>query len=209
VNGKVVREPGTEADPQKDTIEALGKRVKPERLVYFLFHKPKGVITSVKDPQGRKTVMDYFPKVKERIFPVGRLDYHSEGLLLMTNDGDLDFLLTHPSHEVEKTYEVTVRGKLSEKLAAKMARGVRIDSGLTAPCEIEILDYDGEKNKTLLKMVLHEGKNREIRKMMEVFHFPVFRLKRVGYSFLTLDVGRGESRRLTAEEVRRLYELHR
>ena len=128
----------------------------------------------------------------------------------MTNDGELDYLLTHPKHEVQKVYEVTVRGKYSAKLADKMSKGVRIDTGMTAPCEIEVLQYDKEKNKTLVRMTLHEGKNREIRKMMAAFHYPVFGLKRVKYSFLTLSgLGRGEYRRLSIEEVKKLYELYK
>ena len=102
VNGVVVRELGSEADVRKDRIEVSERVIRPEPLKYFLFHKPDSVITSVSDPAGRRTVMDYFPRVRERIFPVGRLDYHSEGLLIMTNDGNLDFILTHPSHEVER-----------------------------------------------------------------------------------------------------------
>jgi 23S rRNA pseudouridine2605 synthase len=208
VNGKVVRELGTEADPSVDVVEAMGRKVRPERLRYFLLNKPDRVITSVSDPAGRRTVMQYFPSVRERIFPVGRLDYHSEGLLLMTNDGTLDNLLTHPRHEVEKVYEVTVRGRFSRNQADRMEKGVRLKDGVTAPCEIEILSYDKEKNKTVLRMTLHEGKNREIRRMMEAFHYPVFRLVRVKYAFLTLEgVPRGQSRRLTTEEVRKLYEL--
>ena len=105
VNGRVVRELGTEADVRTDKIEALGEIVKPEPLRYYLFHKPDCVITSVSDPAGRRTVMDYFRRVRERVFPVGRLDYHSEGLLLVTNDGQLDFILTHPCHEVQKEYD--------------------------------------------------------------------------------------------------------
>ena len=159
VNGKVIRELGSEADPVSDRIEVAGERIRPERKRYFLFYKPDNVITSVTDPQGRRTVMDYFRNIRERIFPVGRLDYHSEGLLLMTNDGDLDNILTHPKHEVKKVYEVTVRGKYSLKLADKMSKGVRIDSGVTAPCEIEVLGYDKEKNKTKVRMTLQEGKN--------------------------------------------------
>ena len=128
----------------------------------------------------------------------------------MTNDGELDNLLTHPRNEVQKVYEVTVRGKYSPKLAEKMSKGVKIDTGITAPCEIEILGYDKEKNKTTVRMTLHEGKNREIRKMMAAFHYPVFGLKRVKYSFLTLGgLGRGEYRRLSLEEVKKLYELHK
>ena len=111
VNGKVVKELGSEADPFSDRIEALGETVKPEKKRWFLFYKPDGVITSVADPEGRRTVMDYFRNIRERIFPVGRLDYHSEGLLIMTNDGELDNILTHPKHEVKKVYEVTVRGR--------------------------------------------------------------------------------------------------
>lgn len=210
VNGRVIRELGTEADARKDRIEVEGKVIRPERLRYFLFYKPDRVISSVKDPQGRRTVLDFFPKVKERIFPVGRLDYHSTGLLLVTNDGDLDYVLTHPSKEVKKTYEVTVRGKYSEKLAANMARGVQLPDGRTAPCEIKVLQYDEARNRTYLSMTLHEGKNREIRRMMEKFHFPVFELKRVQYSFLTLDgVTKGKYRILSEDEVAKLYALHK
>lgn len=209
VNGVVVRELGSEADPRKDKVEVAGQVIRPEPLKYFLFHKPDGVITSMADPAGRRTVADYFTSVRERVFPVGRLDYHSEGLLLVTNDGNLDFILTHPSHGVEKEYEVVVRGKYSESLARKMEKGVKIDSGVTAPCEITVVAYDKEKNKTHLRMVLHEGKNREIRKMMEAFHYPVFKLIRVRYGFLALDVGRGQYRRLTSAEVKKLYDLYR
>ncbi len=208
VNGKVVRELGTEADIRKDRIEADGKPVRPERLRYFLFFKPDRVITSVSDPQGRRTVLDFFPKVKERIFPVGRLDYHTEGLLIMTNDGALDYRLTHPSREVPKTYEVTVRGKFSEELAAKMGKGVQLDDGKTAPCEITVREYDEVRNRTYLTITIHEGKNREIRRMMEKFHYPVFALKRVKYAFLTLDgVTKGKYRPLSESEVAKLYEF--
>ena len=209
--GKVrVTELGSEADVRKDKIVVLGEPIRPERLRYFLLNKPDRVITSVSDPQGRRTVMQYFPSVQERIFPVGRLDYHSEGLLIMTNDGELDNILTHPSHQVQKVYDVTVRGKFSDALAAKMSKGVKLKDGTrTALCEVEVLSYEKDRNRTHIRMTLHEGKNREIRRMMEAFHYPVFKLERIQYSFLTLDgVARGESRRLTHEEVKKLYELH-
>ena len=210
VNGKVVRELGTQADLRRDKVEADGQVLHAERRCYFLFNKPKGVITSVSDPGKRRTVMDYFPKVRERIFPIGRLDYHSEGLLLMTNDGELDNLLTHPSREVKKVYEVMVRGKFSQTMADRLSKGVRLpEDGTTAPCLVEVLQYDEENNRTYLRFTLHEGKNREIRKMLALFHFPVFGLKRIKYSFLTLDgVERGAFRRLTREEVERLYTEH-
>lgn len=208
VNGKVVRELGSEADPMKDRIEVMGERIRQEKPKYFLFYKPDRVITSLVDPQGRRTVADYFRGVRERVFPVGRLDYHSEGLLIMTNDGDLDYILTHPKHEVKKVYKVTVRGRFTPKAAEKMAKGVKIDTGITAPCEVEIIGYDKEKNKTQVLITLHEGKNREIRKMMEAFHHMVFELVRVKYAFLTLQgLSRGKYRRLTREEVEKLYEL--
>lgn len=208
VNGRVVRELGSEADPMRDTIEVMGEVIRRERPKYFLFYKPDRVITSLSDPEGRRTVADYFRNVRERVFPVGRLDYHSEGAILMTNDGELDNLLTHPRYQVNKVYEVTVRGRFSPKAAEKMAKGVKIDTGMTAPCEIEILEYNKEKNKTKVRMTLHEGKNREIRKMMEVFHHMVFELVRVQYAFLTLNgLNRGEYRKLTREEVKKLYDL--
>lgn len=208
VNGRIIRELGSEADPMKDTIEVMGEVIRRERPKYFLFYKPDRVITSLSDPEGRRTVSDYFRNVRERVFPVGRLDYHSEGALLMTNDGELDNLLTHPRYQVNKIYEVTVRGRFSPKAAEKMAKGVKIDTGMTAPCEIEILEYNKEKNKTKVRMTLHEGKNREIRKMMEAFHHMVFELVRVQYAFLTLNgLKRGGYRKLTREEVKKLYDL--
>lgn len=208
VNGRVVRELGSETDPMRDTIEVMGEVIRRERPKYFLFYKPDRVITSLSDPEGRRTVADYFRNVRERVFPVGRLDYHSEGAILMTNDGELDNLLTHPRYQVNKVYEVTVRGRFSPQAAEKMAKGVKIDTGMTAPCEIEILEYNKEKNKTKVRMTLHEGKNREIRKMMEVFHHMVFELVRVQYAFLTLNgLKRGEYRKLTREEVKKLYDL--
>ena len=212
VNGVLEANPARHVLPD-DCIAVNGRELTAaQEYCYLLLHKPVQTVCTVSDPEGRPTVMEYLPAgVRHlRLYPVGRLDYHSEGLLIMTNDGDLDYILTHPSHEVTKTYEVTVRGRYSPKLADKMSRGVRIDTGITAPCEIEVLGYDKEKNKTKVKMVLHEGKNREIRKMMAAYHYPVFGLVRTGYAFLTPEgLSRGMSRRLTSEEVRKLYELYR
>ena len=209
VNGKVVREMGTEADLRRDRIEADGVALRAESLRYFLFYKPDRTITSASDPAGRRTVLDFFPRVRERIFPVGRLDYHTEGLLILTNDGKLDYILTHPSKGVPKVYEVTVRGKFSENLARKMEKGVELSDGRTAPCTVEVLEYDAPRNRTQVRMTLREGKNREIRRMMEAFHFPVFALTRVQYSFLTADgLAKGAYRPLSREEVGKLYALY-
>ncbi|HAT56878.1 MAG TPA: pseudouridine synthase [Veillonellaceae bacterium] len=206
VNGSAERTLGSTADLERDRIEVDGRPLRRERKRYFLFYKPDRVITSSDDPQGRRTVMDFFGSVRERIFPVGRLDYHTEGLLLMTNDGKLDEWLTHPRGEVKKVYEVEVRGRLSERLAAQIGRGVRLEDGKTAPCGVEVLAYDEARNRTFLRMTLHEGKNREIRRIMAHFHYPVFSLKRTQYSFLTADrLKKGTFRALTSEEVKKLY----
>ena len=166
-------------------------------------HKPRGYVTTVSDPEGRKTVLDLLDGVEERVYPVGRLDYDSSGLLLLTNDGDFANLLMHPKHEILKVYIVTVKGKPSEESLERLRKGIRIDGYVTAPAFVRVLNV--YENKTKLEITIHEGRNRQIRKMCEKIGHPVVRLKRVAYGALELgNLKPGEWRYLTDREVKQL-----
>lgn len=206
VNGVVVRELGTKVDLDKDMILVDGKRLEAEKKRYFLFNKPKGVITTASDDQGRETVMDYFKKVPERIYPVGRLDQNTEGLLLMTNDGELANILMHPSKLVDKTYEVKIKSRIADTVLQQLADGVELEDGMTAPAIICYNGYDVHTGITNVEITIHEGRNRQVRRMFEHFGLQVYNLRRVQYAFLTLSgVKRGAYRRLTPEEIAELY----
>ncbi len=205
VNGKVITELGTKIDPVKDKIKLDGKLITSEKLVYIMLNKPKGIVTTLNDPQGRKTVINLISDIPQRIYPVGRLDYNTEGLLLMTNDGDLTHSLIHPSRKIFKTYVAKVAGMPPEEKLDLLRAGIKLSDGLTAPAQINIIEFDREKNITSLEIVIHEGKNRQIRRMFEAIHFPVKQLKRVKFDFLTLaGLKRGRYRHLTEDEVEEL-----
>ncbi|HWR08969.1 pseudouridine synthase [Sporomusa sp.] len=208
VNSKVVTELGTKIEPRKDRVAVDGKPLKAEKYVYILLNKPKGVVTTLEDPRGRKTVADIVAKIPERIYPVGRLDYNTEGLLIMTNDGDVTHALTHPSHEIAKTYLAKVEGFPPEEKLDKLRVGIKLEDGVTAPAKINIVDIDREKQLTTLEIVIYEGKNRQIRRMCETIGYPVKNLKRIQYAFLTLEgLHRGQYRQLLASEVEELKRL--
>jgi 23S rRNA pseudouridine2605 synthase len=204
VNGTVVTELGSKADPDKDRITLDGKplRLKLERA-YLLLYKPAGYVTTLKDPEGRPTVTDLLKGVGERVYPVGRLDYNTEGLLLLTNDGDWANRLAHPRHEVEKEYLVKVRGRVTPDQIKRLADGVKLDDGTTAPARVMIV-HESERNSRLT-ITIHEGRYRQVRRMCEAVGLAVASLKRTRYGFLDLgDLRPGELRRLTPLEVKQL-----
>lgn len=208
VNGQLITELGTKADPDQDHIKVNGKLLRgAERHIYLLLNKPKGYVTTVADPEGRPTVMDLVKHVGKRIYPVGRLDYASEGLLLMTNDGELANFLTRAASHVPKTYLVKIAGHASEEDIDKLRHGIRIGSkpamrGMqavrTAPAQVNIV-REGEN--PWYEVTLIEGKNRQIRRMFEEIGHHVEKIKRVRYGSLTLDVEPGKFRELTPQEV--------
>jgi 23S rRNA pseudouridine2605 synthase len=207
VNGKTVTELGTKVGP-KAFITLDGKGLKPIHLRYLLLYKPVAVMTTMKDPRGRRTVADLTASLPERVYPVGRLDFMTEGLLLMTNDGALAERMTHPRYHVDKVYEVTVNGKVPEEKLDELRLGVPLDDGLTAPAIVEIREYDEKKNQTVFHITIHEGRNRQIRRMCEFIGYPVRKLKRVQVAFLTLEgLKKGEFRDLSTDEVHWLREL--
>lgn len=200
VNGQVVREMGLLVAPG-DEVMVEGRRVVPEEEKrYILYYKPVGEVTTVSDPRGRPTVLDHFRDYPVRVFPVGRLDFDSEGLLILTNDGELTQRLTHPSHEVEKRYIARVSNQLSEESLYRLRNGVMIDDRKTAPAKVSVLRKDPFSTDILIS--IHEGRNRQIRRMVEAVGHEVVRLKRVQYGKLTLgDLERGQWRELTMDEV--------
>jgi len=182
VNGTTVTELGTKADPDADDIRVDGRRVKTEqKRRYILLNKPRGYVTTRSDPQGRKTVMDLLKGVKEYIYPVGRLDYDSEGLLLLTNDGELAARLTHPRHEVERVYEAKVRGVPDAHALQRLAKGVTIEGRRTAPARLTLATRPSSADvaHSIVEIAIHEGRNRQVRQMFEAVGHPVMRLTRV------------------------------
>lgn len=207
VNGKVVKELGTKVS-QSDTIEVLGVKLEKEQKVYHVLYKPRGIISAVTDDKGRKTVADLFPDVKERLFPVGRLDYETSGLLLMTNDGDFSYMLTHPKFKVDKTYVARVKGVPTKEQLLPLERGIELEDGRTAPARVKLLSSERKADKSIIEITIHEGKNRQVRRMFDAIGFPVQKLKRERFAFLTLHgLNTGESRELTSHEVKLLRVL--
>lgn len=209
VNGSVVTELGTKVS-KRDRIELDGKELMKQQLVYFVLYKPTGYLTAVTDKLGRRVVMDLIDSEtkKTRIFPIGRLDYDTSGVLLLTNDGDLSYRLTRSAKEIEKVYQVRVNGIIDQPAVTKLIKGVMIDGKMTKRAKVEVLDIDKENSSTLLKLTITEGRNRQVRKMCEAVGYEVKKLKRVSFGGVTLDgLGVGEYRELKPHEVKVLYSL--
>lgn len=210
LNGKVVTEQGTKADPAADEIQIDGKPIgKKQKLLYFLLNKPIGYVTTVSDPEGRATVMELMRNTSERVYPVGRLDYSSEGLLLMTNDGALAQMLMKAGSHVPKTYQVKISGKPDERAIAKLRAGVNIEledgrQVKTSPAKIRLIE---DRTNPWYEVILIEGRNRQIRRMFQSVGFLVEKIKRVQLGPLKLDVPPGEFRSLTVREVAQLKGL--
>ena len=208
VDGAVVRTLGTKCDPNRVKIAVDGKPIaRVEEMYYFLLNKPKGYVSTVSDERGRKTVIDLLPEVGARIYPIGRLDANTEGLLLLTNDGALTNRLLHPSRMIAKAYRAKVSGELDALKLKALRHGVKIDGRDTAPAEVRVFGAT-DTGLTEVEIVIHEGRNRQVRKMFEAVGCDVKSLKRVRFAELTLDgVKRGQCRALTRAEVERLYAL--
>lgn len=207
VNNKLVTEMGVKVSA-KDVIEVDGVPLTQESFVYYLFYKPRGVISAVKDDKKRKVVTDYFTDVPERIYPVGRLDYDTSGLLLLTNDGDFSQKLTHPKHELEKTYVAKVTGIATNTALKPLRNGVKIEGRKTAPAKFKILSADIATKKSIVELTIHEGRNHQVKKMLEAVGLPVEKLKRELYGNLDLKgLNPGTYRQLSKKEVSSLLQL--
>ena len=207
VNGEIVTELGKKVNPKKDRIEFEGREVKEKtNKVYVLLNKPIDYVTTVKDQFGRNTVVDLVKKAGNHLLPVGRLDMYTSGALILTNDGDFIYHVTHPKHEVEKTYTVTLRGSITKEEVELLKQGVTIDENYrTKPAKVRILKIDQEKNISRLEIVIHEGKNRQVRKMCEAIGKKVVALHRSKIGRIDVkNLKTGEFRYLTKEEIQSL-----
>ena len=204
INGVTVHEMGMQIEEGKDIVSVSGKEVHPETEKHYLaYNKPIGEITTVSDPEGRPTVMDMFRDYPVRLFPVGRLDFDSEGLLLLTHAGELMNRLLHPSHEVTKTYLVKASNQVSESEIQRLRSGVIVEGKLTSPANVRLIRT--EKFDTVLLISIHEGRNRQVRKMLEATGHQVISLKRVEFGPISLgDLPRGHWRKLTDREIAKL-----
>lgn len=204
VNGQIVKELGVQVSA-KDRVEVDGVPIEQELPVYYMLYKPRGVISAVTDDKKRKVVLDFFTDVPERLYPIGRLDYDTSGLLLLTNDGDLSQKLMHPKHEVDKVYVAKVKGIADKKQLLPLSRGIRIEGKKTAPARFEILSTDAATQTSIVQLTIHEGRNHQVKNMLKAVGLPVQKLKREMYGSLTLAGLRpGEYRELTKKEVNEL-----
>lgn len=201
VDGKIISELGTKADLQKNKIFVDGKELQfVEKKIYIILNKPRGYITTAKDDRGRKTVLDLVSEIDARIYPIGRLDYDSEGLLILTNDGDLMNKLLHPKFKIAKTYRVKIVGKISAEKISKLSEGIELEDGLTLPAKISLLDAG--KNFSTVEITICEGRNRQIRRMFAAVGHEVIFLRRIKFAGLTLkNIPVGKFRNLTEQEI--------
>lgn len=207
VNGVVVTELGTKVS-NSDRVEVEGIQLVKEKYVYYLLYKPRSVISTVHDDKGRKTVLDLFPLVDERVFPVGRLDYDTSGIILMTNDGDFSYLMTHPKFGIKKKYVAKVKGIPDRESLRKLERGIDLDDGKTAPAHVKMQTVDKKAGTALIEITIHEGRNRQVRRMFDAIGCPVLKLRRESFGTLTTHgLNAGEARELTKHEVKQLRVL--
>ena len=206
INGRVASL-GDKVDPKRDKVTVNGKNVVPvTEKVYIMLHKPRGFVTTMKDELDRKCVSDLVKNVGTKVYPVGRLDRNSEGLLIMTNDGELANALTHPSAQVNKTYRVTVKGTVTDEQIDKMASGIKLDDKVTQPCDIFVMER--KEDRTVLCFIIHEGINRQIRRMCEAVKLEVMRLKRTEIAGVKLGMlKQGDWRELNDRELQRLQNV--
>lgn len=207
VNGEIIRTMGVQIDEENDTVTVDGKAVRPDtKPIYIMLNKPVGFVTTVSDEKGRPTVMDLVSDISQRVYPVGRLDYDTEGLILLTNDGSLTYKITHPKNNVSKSYLAEVSGNISMDTINQLRRGVFIDGYKTAPAEVEVIG--ATQFGTKLEITIHEGRNRQIRKMFESLGCVVKKLKRIREAGLTLGhLPSGKWRKLSESEVNMLKKI--
>ena len=209
VNGEIITELGTKVIPSKDKIEFDGRTLEiQEKNIYILLNKPIGYVTTTKDQFGRDDVLDLV-KTKERIVPVGRLDMYTSGALILTNDGDFVYKVTHPKHEINKTYTVTLKGIITKEEVLKLQKGVDIGDYITKPAKVKILKTDEEKQISRLEIVIHEGKNRQVRRMCEAVGRKVLALHRTKIGEISVkDIELGKWRYLKKEEINKLIGIN-
>ncbi|MTI70226.1 MAG: rRNA pseudouridine synthase [Firmicutes bacterium] len=207
VNDSTITELGFKINPEKDIVKVNNKKIKMEqKSVYIILNKPDGYITTVSDQFDRPTVLDLIKNVKQRVYPVGRLDYDTSGLLLITNDGNLTYKLTHPKHEINKTYIAKIKGIPKENELTQFRNGLKIENYITSKAKIKILNR--YKDSSLVEIIIHEGKNRQVRKMCDKIGHPVIWLKRIALGKITIDnLEKGKWRYLNDKEINYLKNI--
>jgi len=206
VNGRLVTELGTRVDPETDVVRVDGSRIPPQRHhVYLALNKPRGVVSTMDDPQGRPTLADYLPRKSGRLFHVGRLDIDTEGLIILTNDGDFAQRLSHPSFEIDKTYMVETEGVMDNASLKRLEKGIMLEDGYIRPDKVKLISRSG--SKTLVELTLHSGRNRIVRRMMDALGYPAQRLARLRIGPIKLgNLPSGSTRELTSAEIGALYD---
>ncbi|MEI6512771.1 MAG: pseudouridine synthase [bacterium] len=208
VNGQAVTELGTKADPDQDAIAVDGRLIQSQSKTYLLLYKPVGFTTTRSDPHAKHIVMELLPDVKESVYPVGRLDVDTDGLLLMTNDGELAHRLTHPRYNVFKIYRAAVEGIVKPETVGQLRNGVNLEDGITSPAEVKVLASKINQNESIVELTIHEGRKRQVKRMLMAVGHAVKSLRRVGFAELTLGkLMPGQFRYLTPQEVERLRQL--
>lgn len=206
LNGSVVTDLATLVEPQSDRVEFDNVPVMVEEPVYIMLYKPSGFICTLNDPQGRPTVLELITDIKERIYPVGRLDYDTEGLLLLTNNGEFANRIIHPRYKIDKKYEVIVQGNIKDTELNHLRKGVKLEDGMTAPAQVHLLKRD--QNNSVIEMIIHEGRKRQVKRMCKAVGHPVKHLKRTALEFLTLGgLKPGEYRYMHQDEVDQLQAI--
>ena len=207
VDGKVVKELGTKVDASSADIRVDGRKINLNvEKIYIILNKPRRVLSSVSDDRGRQTVVDLIDDVSEKIFPIGRLDYNTEGVLLLTNDGELANALMHPSSEIDKKYVAVIKGRVDEERLDRLRVGIKLDDGMTAPALINVTALDDDSST--VEITIHEGRNRQVRRMFSAIGYNIKRLRRVSFAGLTVEgLKLGEHRRLNRHELDKLQRL--
>ena len=207
VNGVVVTELGTRVSTS-DRVDVDGVQITKENPVYYLLYKPKGIISTANDDKGRKTVVDFFPNIEERIYPVGRLDYDTSGVIILTNDGEFSYLMTHPKFGIKKKYIAKVKGIPEREALKRLEHGIELEDGMTAPAKVKMQSLDKKTKTAIIEITIHEGRNRQVRRMFDAIGCPVDSLKREEFAILTTHgLNAGDARELTLHEVKRLRVL--
>ncbi|MDR0879164.1 MAG: rRNA pseudouridine synthase [Clostridioides sp.] len=209
VNGKVVEELSLQIDEKNDEVQVDGKVISlSQKDVYIALYKPEGYITTVKDQFNRPSVLDLLTSIDERLYPVGRLDYETSGLLILTNDGDLTYKLTHPKHNIDKVYRAKIKGRPSEEEISRFEGGIHIEDYVTAKARLKVLKESRDKGYSVVDITIHEGRNRQVRKMCKAIGHPVLRLQRINMGKIGLkDLKPGEFRHLSEDEIKYLKDI--
>ncbi|QGT99880.1 LSU rRNA pseudouridine synthase [Candidatus Syntrophocurvum alkaliphilum] len=206
VNGETILKQGIKINPSRDKIEVNGKLLKPEQKTYILLNKPSGYLSSVKDTHGRPTVLNLVKNIDARLYPVGRLDFDTEGLIILTNDGEFTNLMIHPKYKIRKKYKALIKGKINKEKIERLRKGVKLEDGITAPAKVNFIE--NIKDSSEIELTIHEGRKRQIKRMCKEVGHPLLKLERTAIEFLTTEgLKKGDYRKLKLHEINQLKKI--